>query len=754
MRRTITVISVAAIVALYLTIFNVKHPLIGMDVEKNKNGDIVVSDIYEFGWAKKNGIHINDQVLKVDGKPPLSHFTVRKYKTIEQAKTITIQRENQIQTLTVDYKSHGTEQWLYYIALPMGFFLFAVSLSIFLLRLRPDDKSATVLIYFLLLIGLCYISASLSAKYALFGRQMFNGIFLILPAVFLHFVHHYFEKEKKVWFAKKIVFSLYGFNLVMFVASLISLSFRSISEAEVLLATFFINMVIILALLGKGLVYLKKDEQQNTVKGLLLAIGLSAAPFVLFYSLPVLIIGKWVLPAELTVTSFFVLPSVFLYLICTDRLFRLQFSINRFVYYAFLSFLPAFLITLLYAKFVNEAWRLVEFALLFLLIYIINILALYLKECFDRTLRAKLYVQKDFYQESIYRIGEALKKQKNMQEVIRCMEKEVREVLDIENLAFVQLAVQNRQAPFHCDEKEWMKLIKKMDGQPLSIGKIIENKRLFAVFVGSFRQSPLLLIGKKKHPIPFRAEQKDWLSTIVYYASITIENMSKVEDLIKELDNVKERNNSVWLTRLIFRWSEKERRKLAIDLHDTILQDLIVLKRKVESLRFQDMDMEEMKKQLNNIEEEIVDMIDLTKEICHELRPPFLSQIGLKEAIVQLIQRFQLRANIKVEWNVHLSAKLEEERELAIYRIIQELLNNALKHSQASHIQLTLEARNEEIQLHYVDNGIGIDMEKLNHCDGKLGLFGIRERVQGLGGTCEMTSQLGDGLHIIVTIPL
>lgn len=53
MRRTITVISVAAIVALYLTIFNVKHPLIGMDVEKNKNGDIVVSDIYEFGWAKK-----------------------------------------------------------------------------------------------------------------------------------------------------------------------------------------------------------------------------------------------------------------------------------------------------------------------------------------------------------------------------------------------------------------------------------------------------------------------------------------------------------------------------------------------------------------------------------------------------------------------------------------------------------------------------------------------------------------------------
>ncbi|GLH65460.1 ATP-binding protein [Parageobacillus sp. G301] len=754
MSRMVIVMIVASILAIYLTILNVKYPLIGIDVVENKNGDIIVNDIYEFGWAEKQNIHVNDQVLKVDGEPPLSHFTVRKYKTIEQAKTITIQRENQIQMLTVDYRSNGAKQWLYYIALPAVFFLFTVSLSIFLLRLWPHDKAATVLIYFLLLIGLCYISASLSAKYALFGRQMFNGIFLILPAVFLHFVHHYFEKEKKLWFTNKIIFSLYGFNFVMFVVSLMSLSFRSISEAEVLLTTFFINMVIILALLGKGLVYLKKDEQQNTVKGLFFAIGLSVAPFILFYSLPVLIIGKWVLPAELTVTSLFVLPSVFLYLICTDRLFQLQFSINHFVYYAFLSLLPSFLVTLLYIKFVNEARGLVELALLFLLIYVINILALYLKGCFDRTLRTKLYVQKDFYQESIYRIGEALKKQKNMQEVIQCLEKEVSELLAIEELAFVQPAIKNMQAPFQCDEKEWMKLTKKMDRKPLSIGKIIENKRLFAVFVGSFRQGPLLLIGKKKHPIPFTAEQTDWLSTIVYYTSITIENMAKVEDLIKELDNLKESRNSIWLTRLIFQWSEKERRKLSIDLHDTILQDLIVLKRKVESLRVQNMRMDEMKKQLSDIEEEIVDIIDLTREICHELRPPFLSQIGLKEAIVQLIQRFQLRANIKVEWNVHLLAKLEEEQELAIYRIIQELLNNALKHSQASYIKLTLETRNEEIQLHYMDNGIGMDMKTLRQDHRKLGLFGIKERVQGLGGTYKMTSQLGEGLDIRISIPL
>ncbi|MFC4183484.1 CPBP family intramembrane glutamic endopeptidase [Saccharococcus thermophilus] len=534
-RTTIIAFIVASVLVLYLTILNLQYPLIGINVVE-KNGETFVKEIYEFGWAKNHNIQVHDRVLKVDGKPPLSHFTVREYGAIEQAKTVTIQRGNQIQVFTISYEPNLISQFMYYLILPISFFIFVASLSVFLLRLRTHDKPSTVLIYFLLLAGLCYISASLSAKYETIGRQIFIGTFLFLPVIFLHFLYDYFEKEKKVWFTKKIVFLLYRVNLIEFVG----LKLHWISEKKFLLGALLLNVATILALLGKGLVYLKKDEQQHTVRGLLLAIGLSAAPFVLFYSLPVLIIGKWVLPAELTVTSLFVLPSVFLYLIGMDRLFRLQFSINHFVYYAFLSLLPSFLVTLLYAKFVNKAGRLAELVLLFLLIYVINILALYLKGYFDRTLRAKLYVQKNFYQESIYRISETLKKQKNMREVIQFLEKEVREVLDIENLAFVQLAIRDMQAPFHCDEKEWTKLTKKMDRQPLSIGKIIENKRLFAVFVGSFRQSPLLLIGKKKHPIPFRSEQKDWLSTIVYYASVTIENMLKVEDVIKELGSLKE----------------------------------------------------------------------------------------------------------------------------------------------------------------------------------------------------------------------
>ena len=128
--------------------------------------------------------------------------------------------------------------------------------------------------------------------------------------------------------------------------------------------------------------------------------------------------------------------------------------------------------------------------------------------------------------------------------------------------------------------------------------------------------------------------------------------------------------------------------------------------------------------------------------------------MGLKQAISQLIDRFHLRTNIKVKWNVHIQAKLGEEQELAMYRIIQELLNNAVKHSQASTIQLVFDAQDEAVQLRYVDDGVGIEMEKLNDHHGNLGLFGIKERVQGLGGTCKIASSHGSGLEITVTIPL
>ncbi|WP_461200137.1 sensor histidine kinase [Anoxybacillus sp. TBDG-1] len=752
MNRPVIAMVIASIAALYLTILNVKHPLVGMDVVENKNGNMIVNDLYEFGWAKTHGIHIHDQVLKVDGKPPLSHFTVRKYKTIEQAKTITIQRGNKIQTFTVDYQSHGTEQWLYYIILPTIFFLFAVGLSVFLLRLRPDNNSATVLIYLLLSTGLCYISASLSAKHAPFGRQIFSGAFFMLPPLFLHFVYNYFENEKKVWFAKKIVFSLYWFNVVMFIISLMSIPFRSISEMEVLLTAFFINTVTILALLGKGFVDLKKDEQQHTIKGLLLAISLSTIPFLFFYILPMLVMKKWILPAELTVSFLFALPIVFFYLMATDQLFQLPFSIERLKYLSLFALFPSFFMMIVYNQWLHRSRKWAELFVLFSIVYIIVFATLYVKEWLDRKWRTKLRMQKHFYQESLYRISEQLKKQRTVEGAMYCLEKELQEILNVEKIEVVQSI--NEPLSFEYNQAHWANIVKKINGAPFSVGRVIEHRSLFVVFIGLFRQTPLWLVGQKKHPLLFRAEQKDWLSTVVYYTSMTMENMLKVEDLLKELDRLKEKEHSISFARFMFQWSERERKKLAIDLHDTLLQDLILLRRKVENLLVQPLYVEDIQKQLNDIDEELLNVIDVTREICHELRPPFLSQMGLKQAITQLIDRFHLRTNIKVKWNVHIQAKLGEEQELAMYRIIQELLNNAVKHSQASTIHLVLDAQDEAVQLRYVDDGVGIEMEKSNDHHGNLGLFGIKERVQGLGGTCKIASSHGSGLEITVTIPL
>ncbi|ACJ32930.1 ATP-binding protein [Anoxybacillus flavithermus] len=751
MNREVIVIIGAFVVAVYLTVLNVTYPLIGIDVVEKKNGDVVVSGVYEFGWAEQHGVRPNDRVIKINGKHPRFHNTVKKYHVIEQAKTITIQRRNQVQTLRVDMKSHGVAQWAYYILLPTIFFVFTIRFSIFLLRLRPHDKSAIVLIYFLLLMGLCYVSASLSAKYEPIGRQLFNGIFLALPTVFLHFVYKYFEKEKKVWFAKTTVFFLYGLN-VSLVFALLTAPFHSIDETNVLLLACLINMSSVFTLLAKGWKKLQGDALQHTIKGIVFAISSSTIPFLFFYSFPMLVMKKWILPAELTVIFLFALPTVFFYLMATDQLFQLPFSIGRLKYLGLFALFPSFFIMIVYNQWIRRSSKWAELVVLFSVVYIIVLATFYIKEWLDRKWRAKLRMQKHFYEESLYRISEQLKKQRTVEGAMYCLEKELQEILDVEKIEVIQSI--NEPLSFEYNQAHWANIVKKINGAPLSIGRVMEHRSLFVVFIGSFHETSLWLVGKKKRPLSFRTEQKDWLSTIVYYTSMTIENMLKVEELLKELDRLKETEHSISFTRLMFQWSERERKKLAIDLHDTLLQDLILLRRKVENLLVQPLYVEDIQKQLNDIEEEILDVIDVTREICHELRPPFLSQMGLKQAISQLIARFHLRTNIKVKWNVHIQAKLGEEQELAMYRIIQELLNNAVKHSQASTIQLVLDAQDEAVQLCYVDDGVGIEMEKLNDHHDNLGLFGIKERVQGLGGTCKIASSHGSGLEITVTIPL
>ena len=270
-------------------------------------------------------------------------------------------------------------------------------------------------------------------------------------------------------------------------------------------------------------------------------------------------------------------------------------------------------------------------------------------------------------------------------------------------------------------------------------------------------------IGEKQQPVYLRIAidhsllkiEQEWLETAVHYVTILYDNLHLIEDLMKRLeDMVKNNETPKWMLRLLFKLSEKERSSLSSDLHDSVLQDLIIWYRKLESLRSSASFDEETQRELIQIEEGLLDAIHQIRITCNELRPPFLLKMGLVESLKSLFSYTRMFANYEIEFSAEqLDCSLNEEQILGVYRIVQELLNNASKHSGATKVTMALTGRDDHIYFSYSDDGIGIDLSALEGSFQHMGIAGIEKRVLSLEGNVEFTSAPQKGFHVNIHFP-
>ncbi len=139
------------------------------------------------------------------------------------------------------------------------------------------------------------------------------------------------------------------------------------------------------------------------------------------------------------------------------------------------------------------------------------------------------------------------------------------------------------------------------------------------------------------------------------------------------------------------------------------------------------------------------------RRFSHELRPTILDDYGLGPAIEFLGEGFCQRTGVRVGFTFRLEARLGSAAELALYRVIQEALINTGKHARATQVQIRIRSAGERVRCVIQDNGTGFDPG----ARGKrgLGLIGMRERVEGLGGELAVRSRPGRGTSLVVTLP-
>ncbi len=200
---------------------------------------------------------------------------------------------------------------------------------------------------------------------------------------------------------------------------------------------------------------------------------------------------------------------------------------------------------------------------------------------------------------------------------------------------------------------------------------------------------------------------------------------------------------------------EDERRRLSRDLHDGIGQMLTGLKLLVENIRSVHLLPANEQHTYTTLKGLVVKVIQETRQVSNKLMPPVLSDFGLEPALrhaaEQLVQQTGLTIRVL---STGADTRLEQSVEIGLYRIAQEALTNAIRHADASEIDIELRIRENRLLLAVTDNGRGVGPAQGDAVVNGQGLHNMRQRARLMNGVFRLISQPGQGARIVITIPL
>lgn len=224
--------------------------------------------------------------------------------------------------------------------------------------------------------------------------------------------------------------------------------------------------------------------------------------------------------------------------------------------------------------------------------------------------------------------------------------------------------------------------------------------------------------------------------------------------VIQNITQVKE--TEVEVLSAMIEGQEKERKKIAREIHDGIGPLLSAIRLNLEALKArhnQQMD----EKSLDDIDQIIHTLDETTQDIramSHNLMPPVLIDFGLVPAVNNLCSRISNSGKVGIDLITNLNKRIESENELILYRIVQELVNNSLKHSEATRITVQLMDHGNYVLLSVEDNGKGFNMNEMDVHSAGTGLSNIQARIQSRNGNIHFETAPGRGFIANVEIPI
>jgi PAS domain S-box-containing protein len=198
---------------------------------------------------------------------------------------------------------------------------------------------------------------------------------------------------------------------------------------------------------------------------------------------------------------------------------------------------------------------------------------------------------------------------------------------------------------------------------------------------------------------------------------------------------------------------ELERRNISRELHDETSQALVSLVFALEIIKREAGDPVTVAARVDELDRLIGDILNKLDRLVRDLRPASLDHLGLMPAIRQYVDGMRGKSGIEIQLHMpELAERLPSDLETSLYRIIQEGLANIILHAQASQVEIRLEIWQDAIHVHINDDGIGFNVDEALE-NGRLGLFGMRERAEMIGGKLDIQSSPGFGTRLALEVP-
>ena len=251
----------------------------------------------------------------------------------------------------------------------------------------------------------------------------------------------------------------------------------------------------------------------------------------------------------------------------------------------------------------------------------------------------------------------------------------------------------------------------------------------------------------KNEPEFFALEHAGWTEALASQAGVAIQNAWLFEQVRANSERLQ------FLTRRLVEVQENELRYIAQELHDEVGQALTSLTLGLHLIQKEADKPEVVRTELAKMDQVVDNVMENLHRLAMDLRPASLDHLGLEAALRQHIQTLREKLSLEIKFGIfRVNERLPANMEIALYRIVQEALNNVVRHARATRVDVIIQRRDDILILIVEDNGVGYDPAVAMKSE-RLGFFGMRERAEMLGGKLVVESAAGRGTTVFVEVP-